>query len=243
MKLIIANWKMNPETPQEARALAKASDAKGLVIAPPFLFLEDAAGAVTHAQLGSQDVFWEDYGAYTGEISAKELVSIGVRYAIVGHSERRRIGETDAMVAKKMVSAMRAGITPILCVGESREEHDAGRAQEVVRRELELGLSLVVAPSYAHSQMSFVVAYEPIWAIGSGTPDTPESSANMVLYIRKVVQDLGIDYPIRVIYGGSVNAGNAKSFLDKPEIDGALVGGASLKPEEIKKIVAIASTY
>ncbi|MBI3114564.1 MAG: triosephosphate isomerase, partial [Candidatus Harrisonbacteria bacterium] len=144
MKLIIANWKMNPTMLEEAVALARATDIEGLVIAPPFPFLEAVGKELKHALLGAQDLFWENPptgGAFTGEVSADELKALGARYVIVGHSERRKnLGETDEMIAKKMKAASDSGLIPVLCVGESREEHDAGRAKEIVNRELRLGL-------------------------------------------------------------------------------------------------------
>src|SRR3989344_8370843 len=143
-KLIIANWKMNPTSLKEAEKLAQESDVEGLVICPPFLFLEEVSKIIKKAKLGAQDCFWEEKGAYTGEISPKELKSLGVEYVIIGHSERRQnLGETDEIVAKKIKAAVEEGLTPILCVGETRAERDAGKTKEVVERELKVGLSLV----------------------------------------------------------------------------------------------------
>lgn len=247
-KLIIANWKMNPKTVEEAVALARATDVFGLVIAPPFPFLEAVGKELKNASLGAQDLFWENpAGAFTGEVSADELKALGVRHVIVGHSERRKnLGETDEMVAKKMKTAADAGLVPVLCVGESREEHDAGRAKEVVERELKIGLSLLAVSYKLKAKSLFAVAYEPIWAISTNKnaiADTPQDAVNMVLYIQEVIRTLGIVEPLAALYGGSVNAANAEGFLSKKEIGGALVGGASLKPEEIKAIVAAASLF
>lgn len=246
LKLIVANWKMNPATVEEAVALAQATDIEGLVIAPPFPFLHAVGKVLKHAMLGAQDVAHENPpigGPYTGEVSANELKSLGVRYVIVGHSERRQLGETDELIAGKMKSAVEAGLTPVLCVGESREAHDAGRAEEVVERELRLGLSLLIAPHTPRTTNSFALAYEPIWAISTNknaVADTPEDAVNMVLYIKKQLEKLGFPSGARVFYGGSVDGENAAGFLKKKEIDGALVGGASLKPDDIKKIVRAA---
>lgn len=227
MKLIIANWKMNPATVEEAVALARATDIEGLVIAPPFPFLEAVGKELKYATLGAQDV-------------PRDLALLDARYVIVGHSDRRKLGETDEMIAKKMKAAVDAGLIPVLCVGESREEHDAGRAREVVARELRLGLSLLTLNPERLTLNAFAVAYEPIWAISTNknaVADTPENAVNMVVYIREQLGKLGFSKATRVLYGGSVNSKNAAGFLKEKEIDGALVGGASLKPEEIKKIV------
>lgn len=243
MKLIIANWKMNPATLNEAVALARATDIDGLVIAPPFPFLEAVKKEIKKATLGAQDVADENPpggGPYTGEVSASELKSLGVQYVIVGHSERRRLGETDEMIAKKMKAAVDAGLIPVLCVGETAEEHSTGRAKEVVSRELKIGLFLLTLDPKPSMLNAFAIAYEPIWAISTNknaVADTPEDAANMVVYIRGQLGKLGFPPATPVLYGGSVNAANAEGFLNKKEIDGALVGGASLEPDDIKKIV------
>jgi triosephosphate isomerase len=239
-KLIIANWKMNPDSLAEAIDLAKESDVEGLVICPPFPFLEEVAKVLKKAKLGAQDLFWEEAGAYTGEVSAAELKDVGVEYVIIGHSERRQnLGETDQMIAKKIAAAIKGGLKPILCVGETRAERDAGKTKEIVERELKIGTSLI--ENLKLKIENFVVAYEPIWAIGTGTPDTPENMLEMVEFICKGIMnyELGIKN-VEVIYGGSVTSANAESFLKHKEIGGALVGGASLKGEEIKKIVKYA---
>ncbi len=244
---------MNPETPAEAIELAKQSDIEGLIIAPPFLFIEDVKENIKKAELGAQDLFWEEKGAFTGEVSAKELKALGVKYAIIGHSERRKnLGETDEIIAKKIKAAVEVGITPILCVGESADERSNGETERVIARELEIGLSLYPKP---YTLNPIIIAYEPIWAIGTGSPDTPQDMINMVQYIRGVLRELPITPPAMqgqalragnyqlltsIIYGGSIDSANVREFLKHKEIDGVLVGGASLKPEEIKKIVAVA---
>lgn len=233
-KLIIANWKLNPATAGEAKALAKASDVDGLVVCPPFPFLEEVKDKLTHAALGAQDMFWEESGAYTGEVSGAQLYGLGVTHVILGHSERRQnLGETDEMVAKKIAVAIEIGLTPILCVGETKEEHDAGQAVEVVKREIQIGLSKV-----KNDLSEVTVAYEPIWAIGTGIPDNPDNTVTMVQLIQEAA---GAKVP--VLYGGSVKPGNAEAFLSRAEIGGALVGGASLRGEDITQIVAIAKKY
>ena len=235
-KIIIANWKMNPSTLEEAIQLAKESDVEGLVICPPFPFLEEIKKTIKKAKLGAQDLFWAPSGAYTGEVSAKELKNLGVEYVIVGHSERRQnFGETDEMVAKKIKAAADAGLAPILCVGETRAERENNKTQEVIERELKIGLSLIENLKFKIGNL--IVAYEPIWAIGTGTPDTPENMIEIAKFIRSQMSDVGC----QILYGGSVTGENVEKFLCHKEINGALVGGASLLGEQIKKIAAIAA--
>ncbi|MDO8467061.1 MAG: triose-phosphate isomerase [bacterium] len=237
-KIIIANWKLNPSSPVDAEKLAKESDLKGLVIAPPFPFLEFVAAIIKKATLGAQDLFWEDAGAYTGEVSGAQLKALEVEYVIIGHSERRKnLGETDEMVAKKVGAAVKDGLKPIICVGETREQKDKNKTAEIVEQEVRIGLSRV-----SGTKEEIIVAYEPIWAIGTGTPDTPENMLKMVKLIKEVAAKMDITN-VRCIYGGSVNGQNAEDFLKHPEIEGALVGGASLKSEEIIKIIEIAKKY
>lgn len=236
-KLIVANWKMNPGSLKEAKKLAKESDVGGLVVCPPFPFLEEVGGELKKAELGAQDLFWEEKGAYTGEVSALQLKDAGVKYVIIGHSERRQnLGETDEMIAKKMEMAVATGLRPILCVGETKNEHAAGKANAVVIQQLKKDLSLI--RNWQLEIRNLIVAYEPIWAIGTGTPDDPGNTVKMVELIREIAGP-----ETQVLYGGSVTAANAENFLKHKEIAGALVGGASLKSEEIKKIVKIANRY
>lgn len=242
VKLIIANWKMHPATVEEAVALARATDSPDLVLAPPFPFIKPVADAVRSSPLAAQDVSYEGSGAFTGEVSAAELVSLGVRYVIVGHSERRARGDTDEVVAKKMEAVLAHGMTPILCVGETREEHDAGKAEDVVHRQLTVVVSLNANRSPLNA---LVVAYEPVWAISRGDPnaqpDTPDHAVHMIQFIRDTLTPKPYTLNPRIIYGGSVTAKNARSFLVRAEIEGALVGGASLSPENINTIVSYAS--
>jgi len=220
-KIIIANWKMNPQTTEEAIQLAKESDIEGLVICPPFPFLEEVKKTIKKAKLGAQDLFWEPQGAYTGEVSAKELKNLGVEYVIIGHSERRQnLGETDEIVAKKIKAAVEEGLTPILCVGETRAERDAGKTKEVVERELKVGLSLVGQMSKVKGQR-LVIAYEPLWAIGenASAADTPADFCHQAIYLRKVLAGLFGSEAARatpILYGGSVDARNAAPFLRRP---------------------------
>jgi len=239
-KLIICNWKENPATLKEALELAHASDASNVVIAAPFPFLGAVKSVVSKAKLAAQDVFYEASGAFTGAVSASQLYSIGVRYVIVGHSERRRLGDTDAIVSKKIREVIDAGLIPILCVGETKEEHAKGEAKKVIEKQLTKALSELKTSE----PFTMLVAYEPVWAISTekgAKPDTPENAVSMIQYLSQVLHDSLDDtyrkQTVQMIYGGSVNGKNAKAFLGKPEITGALIGGASLKPLEIQDII------
>lgn len=187
--------------------------------------------------LGAQDVYWEDKGAFTGEVSPVMLAKLNVAYVIVGHSERRALfGETDEVVAKKLRAVLGAGMTPILCVGETLEEHEAGGAHAKVTAQLVAGLDGVEAEEVA----TLVVAYEPIWAIGTGRNATPADAQDVCATIRSVVKDrVGSDAAVslRVQYGGSVKSGNIAELMAEADIDGALVGGASLDAEEFARII------
>jgi len=250
-KLLAFNWKMNPGTLKEALVLAKASDYKNVVVAPPFPFLEKVSKVIKKSELGAQDLFWEDKGAFTGEVSAKELKSVAVKYVIIGHSERRhKFDETDEMVAKKMKAAIRAGLIPILCIGETKAEKDTGRAKEVIERQVKSVLSLLKLKSdkqkgnkkpFHHSlfNIPLIVAYEPVWAIGTGNPETPESAVETIKYIKKLLVTNHYSLTTKVLYGGSVNSKNLMNYLQYKEIDGALVGGASLKKDEVAKMIKL----
>lgn len=198
------------------------------VICPPFPYLADFNKR--NFRLGAQDVFWENLrsgGTYTGEISAAMLKDFGAEYVIIGHSERRALGETDEIVNKKLKTALAAGLKVIFCVGEPKDvrRKGEGASRQYVRNELRAGLSGVKKSFLKH----IFVAYEPIWAIGTGIADKPEDAVNMAIFIKKLL-------PVRILYGGSVNSKNAGRFLKRKEIDGALVGAASLNPKEFKKI-------
>ncbi len=245
--LIAGNWKMH-KTVAEARQLLaellpglEAVEGVEKVICPPFTALAAMSPLLQGKGigLGAQDVFWEESGAYTGEISAA-MVAEFCQYVIIGHSERRAyFGETDEQVNRKLRAARTHNLIPILCVGETAQEKDAGRAAEVVSRQVRDGLSGAVA-----SGTELVIAYEPVWAIGTGRAATPED-ANVIIrnVIRPVFAGLFGDsaaQAVRVLYGGSVSAKNAAEFFRQPEVDGALVGGASLKAAEFIEIVKAA---
>ncbi len=249
-KLIVANWKENPASLKKAISLARQIE-KGIVktgksevvIAPPFPFLSAVGKVLKRAKLGAQNVFWEDGGAYTGEVSPSMLKNSGVEYVIIGHSERRKLGETDEMVNKKVKASLKAGLKVILCVGEPAERgltrtsrgltRNKKSAKNFVKKQLENDLHDI---AFSLRKSALIVAYEPIWAIGSGKPDKPEDTVEMAKFIRSIA-----GLKAKVLYGGSVTSRNAKSFLQYKEVDGALVGGASLKAEELKKITAIAN--
>ncbi len=228
-KLVIANWKSNPKTSADAKKLARSTDHIGVVIAPPFPFLSEVGDVVRKSDLGAQDAFWSD-GPYTGEVSVNQLKGLGVKYVILGHSERRRnLGETDAMINRKLKAVLGCGLFPVLCVGEGPEFRRAPKgAASFINNQLKLGLSGV------RNVKKLIVAYEPIWAIGTGLSDSPKDAARVAVMIRGRLGN------VPVLYGGSVNGGNVAEFMSLPEISGALVGGASLKAAEFKKIIKAA---
>jgi triosephosphate isomerase len=242
---LAGNWKMF-KTPSEAVAFVEAflplvKDAEGvdIALAPTFTALDRVGTALggSNVALASQNMNPAADGAFTGEISTAMLLEVGCRYAIVGHSERRTIyGETSDSVSQKAKAALAAGIRPIVCVGESDAEREAGRTHEVVGAQIDQSLAGISGDQASE----LVVAYEPIWAIGTGKTATPEIAQNVHAFIRgRLGERLGADAAatIRIQYGGSVKPGNAAELMSCPDIDGALVGGASLDPESFSKIV------
>ena len=220
------------------RGLYKGTDVRTAICAPYTdldMLVEVFRG--TGIGVGAQNVHFADEGAYTGEISVAMLEEIGVDYCIVGHSERRQyFGETDETVNKKLRKLFEGSITPIMCVGESLEERDAGNAESVVKKQLQEGLKDIPASDAA----KLVIAYEPVWAIGTGRTATPEQAEEMCGSIRSTLTELydeDVADEIIIQYGGSVKPANATEIMNMPEIDGALVGGASLKPEDFMKII------
>lgn len=206
-----------------------------IVIAPPFTALSAAAEEIkdTNIQLAAQDIFWEEKGAYTGEISPLMLLDTACKHVIVGHSERRQyFSEDDVIINRKIKAAKKAGLGVIFCVGESIEERESGKTFEVIKREIESGLAEV-------DSENLVVAYEPIWAIGTGKTATIEQAQEVHAYIRKMLGNLygNKAEDIRILYGGSVTPDNVDSLMACKDVNGALVGGASLKPESFAKIV------
>src|SRR5579862_3666148 len=249
-KLIAGNWKMNL-VPAEARALIAAIRAdidrdaaelakdRDVMVAPPEVLIPAVAQALAGSSilLGAQNMHYEDKGAFTGEVSPPMLRAYGVTHVIVGHSERRHIfHETDERINQKVLAALKHRMTPIMCVGETQDEHDSGRALDVVLRQLQRGLENV---SDNHVT-SVVIAYEPVWAIGTGRTATPEHAESIHGAIRgAVLERYGRERAsaVRIIYGGSVTPENVDSLLSRPDIDGALVGGASLKADSFARIV------
>ncbi len=214
--LIIANWKCNPKTIKEAKRIFSKTS-RNVVVCPPFSFIPLLKGL----SLGAQNCFYEESGPYTGEVSPSMLKSLGCKYVIVGHSERRRhFKENNDIINKKVRLVLKNKMTPVLCVGETLKEKK--RRKSVLRKQLESGLKGV-------DSKKIIIAYEPVWAIGTSNPCSPEEALKVRLFISSL-------FSSKVLYGGSVNSSNAKDYLD---FDGLLVGGASLKPEEITKIANI----
>jgi triosephosphate isomerase len=242
---IAANWKMH-KTVAEAVAFVDAllpriaATQHDVVVCPAFT----ALGAVVERRYGTavrvaaQNMHEEDSGPFTGEVSAPMLVELDVDAVILGHSERRELfGETDEALARKVPAALAAGLEPILCVGESEEARDAGQTEEVLERQLQADLAGVDSTDLA----GVVIAYEPIWAIGTGRTATPEQAEEAIAFIRDVIRRRGdAAEDLRILYGGSVKPDNAAELLRREEIDGALVGGASLEPDSFAEIVEAA---
>jgi triosephosphate isomerase len=243
--LIAGNWKMNTDLKQgvdlvlKLRDLVKGHTLVDCVIAPPFTAIHHLSHllADSHIDLSAQDIFWEKGGAYTGEISGEMLVSVGCKYVIIGHSERRQFfGETDEAVNKKVMAALRHGLKPIVCVGESLEDRENNRALTKVRSQVTKALSGLTGSA----MRDITVAYEPIWAIGTGRTASPQQAEEVHNSIRELLYELFDIETVkegRIIYGGSVKADNIDELMAQPNIDGALVGGASLKAEEFARII------
>ncbi|MDP9267845.1 MAG: triose-phosphate isomerase [Acidobacteriota bacterium] len=244
-KLIAANWKMY-KTPEQAQAFLRdllplvAGHARDeIAVCPPFVDLAAAVAAAkgSNVAIGAQDMFWEKEGAFTGEISAGMLTAAGCTHVIIGHSERRQFfGETDDTVNKKLKAALAGGLTPIVCVGELLQEREAGLTEEVLRRQTVNAFRGIGAVEAA----PITVAYEPVWAIGTGKTATPQMAAAAHRLIRaQAAEALGETAAVamRILYGGSVKPDNASALMGDLEIDGALVGGASLDPKSFSAII------
>ncbi len=240
--IIAGNWKMN-NTASEGVALVKAivplvKDATcDVVVCVPAIDIPAVSEALkgTNIMLGAENVHFAEKGAYTGEISAAMLKEYGVKYVIIGHSERRQyFGETDETVNKRTLTALKAGLTPIVCVGETLEERETGKTEEVLYRQIKEGLNGV------EDITALVVAYEPVWAIGTGKTATAAQANETIGFIRKTLGELFCEKcaaKVRIQYGGSMNAGNCKELMAQEEIDGGLIGGASLKANDFATIV------
>lgn len=247
LQVIAANWKMNKtisEAVAFARELTAATQISGVevILCPPFTALAEVAKVLSGSGigLGAQDLFWEDAGPYTGEISPVMLRDAGCHYVIIGHSERRQyFGETDETVNKKVRAALRHGLRPIVCVGEKLAEREAGETYAVIERQVRGAFAGI--PEEAIAEV--VVAYEPVWAIGTGRNAAPEDAQAVNQFIRDLLGRLygpAVAAQIRIQYGGSVTPENAAALLAQPDVDGALVGGASLKVESFQAIIRAA---
>ncbi|HEY8054021.1 MAG TPA: triose-phosphate isomerase [Steroidobacteraceae bacterium] len=245
--IVAGNWKMHGSRSENARlvedlvAHCPANPAALCVLCPPFVYLQEVARGLRDSvfSLGGQDLCADTPGAFTGEIAASMLKDVGCEYVIVGHSERRMLyRESDQLVARKFGAARAAGLIPILCVGEQLADRDAGRTREIVARQLDVVLELSGAGALEHA----VVAYEPVWAIGTGRNATPEQAQDVHAFIRARIaaRDARIAAATRILYGGSVKAGNAAELFAMPDVDGGLIGGASLKADEFLTILAAA---
>ena len=243
--LIVANWKGNPSTLAEAKLLFN-SVKKGIknfknvevVICPPFIYLLEflSRGRKSQVRLGAQDVFWEESGAFTGEISPKMLKNLGLEYVIVGHSERRKyLNETDEMINKKLNTTFKAKLKPILCVGETREERKKGKTFAVLKKQLKKNLKSIF--NLKSKILNLIVAYEPVWAIGTGNPCGILEAKEANLFIKKTLHQLLSPSTYQLLYGGSVNFQNARDFIEKAHFQGLLIGGVSLKAAEFIQIV------
>jgi len=245
-RLVVGNWKMNLGI-GEAKALARTlreslGDKPGVVVCPPFTALAAVGTEIFGSQiaLGAQNMHWEDRGAFTGEVAPGMLTDLGCRYVILGHSERRQFfGETDAGVRQKTAAAARHGLVPIVCVGEQLNMREAGRTEEVIREQVDGGLSGLDAAVVS----GLVVAYEPVWAIGTGRTATDADAQAVCRFIRGLLADRygsALAGRVPILYGGSVKAANAAGIMGQDDIDGVLVGGASLSASEFAAIAGAA---
>ena len=243
--IIAGNWKMNKTAEETTKLISEliplvkdVTDVE-IVVCPPFVNIVSAAQALkgTNIKLGAQNMHFEESGAYTGEVAPAMLTSIGVEYVILGHSERRQyFGETDEGVNKKVKAALKSGLKPIVCVGETLEEREAGITAEIVCKQTKLALLGLSADEAA----GVVIAYEPIWAIGTGKTATADDANDTIASIRNAVREAfsnNTALNIRIQYGGSMKPANVAELMAKPEIDGGLIGGASLKAEDFSKVV------
>jgi triosephosphate isomerase len=247
-QLIAGNWKMYMKKESAIELIrgvgetAKGQDAAEVAACPPSVYLADVIRAAegTTIKIGAQNVHWEEEGAFTGELSPQMLLDIGCDYSVIGHSERRQyFGETNETVNKKTKACLAAGLAPIFCLGEVLEQRESGQMEDVVSTQLREGLA-GVTPDQLNG---FVVAYEPVWAIGTGKTATPEQAEEVHALLWSILEEeFGVteQHGLRILYGGSVKPANAKEILGQPHVDGALVGGASLKPDAFSDIILAA---
>ena len=246
--IVAGNWKMNgtlafaEDMSQALNKYAQVLQGVEVVVSPPAVFLSHIQHLAKSYSCSAQNVHSEQSGAYTGEVSLAMLKDIECKYALVGHSERREMfGETDAFISRKVAAAIAVGIVPILCVGETLEQRNTGQANAVVKRQV---LSALEGVDFTEDIDSLVIAYEPIWAIGTGETASPEQAQQVHAYIRSVLADnisAAMAQRTRILYGGSVSASTAQSLFENTDIDGGLVGGASLKIEDFKIICSAAA--
>ena len=245
--LVAGNWKMHGSRAETAALLEELIQQQGanvtaeIAVCPPFVYLQDAARRLKESNiaLGGQNVCAEPVGAFTGEVSAAMLKDVGCRYVIVGHSERRALfHEDDKLVARKFMAAQNQKLTPILCVGETLEQRERGETESVVARQLDAVIVVAGVGALADA----VIAYEPVWAIGTGKNATPQQAQAVHAFIRGRIaeRDAKIAADLRILYGGSVKAANAAELFEMPDVDGGLVGGASLRGDEFGRICAAA---
>jgi triosephosphate isomerase len=248
-KVIAGNWKMNNDLSESKNLISKLAEALAgktvncdVIVCPPFTSLSEAGSLVkgTQIKLGAQNMYFEESGAYTGEISASMLKSVGCEYVILGHSERRTIfGESDQVINKKVKKALAAGLKPIFCVGETLEEREANITNQIIERQVKEGLKDLSVNDMA----ALIIAYEPVWAIGTGKTATPAQAQEVHDFIRNQVKGLfnaEVADNVVIQYGGSVKPDNAKELLSQKDIDGALVGGACLKADSFMGIITAA---
>lgn len=247
---VAGNWKMNTDSYSSVelskRIACESEDVAGhdvtVAVCPPFVYLQAVSRALsaTSVAVGAQDVYFEAKGAFTGEISASMLKDIGCTYCLCGHSERRHvIGETDELINKKVAAGIRGGLLPIFCIGELRAEREASQTNEVITRQMKKGLAGLSAEKVS----AVIIAYEPVWAIGTGLTATPQQAQEAHDFIRKLLTEMydgQIAQEIRILYGGSVRPDNAADLMAQQDIDGLLVGGASLKAEDFLAIIRAA---
>ena len=242
---IAGNWKMNKTSPEAAETASRLVELVAdttdvdIMIAPVFTALESVSKVVkdSRVELGAQNLFWEKEGAYTGEISADMLVAVGCRYVIIGHSERRQyFGETDETVNKKISAALAAKLVPVFCIGETETERDSGQTFSVLDKQVKDGLK----DKFVDALGPLVIAYEPVWAIGTGKTATTDQAQEAHKYIRSLIDSsfgTALADSVRILYGGSVKPGNVSELMAMADIDGALVGGASLDADSFSQIV------
>ncbi len=236
-KLVIFNLKMNAPVLADWRKIGKSK--ADVVVCPPFVYLTAfKTKTLKNFKLGAQDCFWEGRGAYTGEISPEMLKNLGAEYVIIGHSERRKyLGETDEMINKKIIAALKTGLKVVFCVGENSviRKRDIKAVKNFIKGQLKKDLEEI---SKLRTQSSnLIIAYEPVWAIGTGKACKPEDALEMVKFIKQILKTQNSKLKTRILYGGSVDGENVADFIKYKDIDGVLVGGVSLKPKEVLKII------